>query len=198
VTPRVYHSPFAFDPHTDTLDLGVCTADLTQAQADLAACQAQQAVFPGDGVDGPALSYTDNGDGTVTDNNTLLMWEKKDTAGGIHDVNNAYDWNNSFAVFLAALNTNPCFAGHCDWRIPNVKELQSIVDYSKTNPATSFPGATAAAFYWSSSPFAANSSHAWFVFFADGLVNSVVKDPLATRPCRARWPVIDHLTLCLL
>jgi hypothetical protein len=31
-------------------------------------------------VDGPALSYTDNGDGTVTDNNTLLMWEAKDTS----------------------------------------------------------------------------------------------------------------------
>jgi hypothetical protein len=46
------------------------------------------AVFPGDGVDGPALSYTDNMNGTFTDNNTLLMWEVKDTSGGIHDVSN--------------------------------------------------------------------------------------------------------------
>jgi hypothetical protein len=39
----------------------------------------------GDVQAGAALSYTDNGDGTVTDNNTGLMWEKKDDSGGIHD-----------------------------------------------------------------------------------------------------------------
>ena len=137
------------DLGTCPTDLGVCTADLTQTQADLVACQAApSAVFPGDGVDGPALSYTDNGNGTFTDDNTLLMWEVKDTGSGIHGVSNAYTWNNSFTAFLAVLNTSPCFAGHCDWRMPNVKELQSIVDYSKTNPASSVPGATAADGYW--------------------------------------------------
>src|SRR5712691_4505056 len=156
--------------------LAMCQGSLTTCQADLAACQAEPTViFPGDGVDGPALSYTDNSDGTFTDNNTLLMWEKKDTAGGIHDVNNTYTWSSTgtaadgtaFTVFLATLNnkcdgneTTACtsnadctgignglcgHAGHRDWRMPNVKELQSIVDYSTLNPASSVPGSTAAA-----------------------------------------------------
>ena len=43
----------------------------------------------GDVQAGLALSYTDNGDGTITDNNTGLMWEKKDDSGGIHDMDNA-------------------------------------------------------------------------------------------------------------
>jgi hypothetical protein len=60
------------------MDLTTCTADLAEAQADLDTCTADlaarkaapNAVFPGDRVDGPALSYTDNRDGTFTDNNT--------------------------------------------------------------------------------------------------------------------------------
>ena len=88
--------------------LNTCNANLQTCQTDLAECQAEPtAVFPGDGVDGPALSYTDNGDGTFTDNNTLLMWEMKDTSGGIHDVSNTYTWSNAFAVFLATLNEEP-------------------------------------------------------------------------------------------
>jgi Protein of unknown function (DUF1566). len=73
----------------------------------------------------------DNGDGTISDRATCLMWEKKDDAGGIHDKDNLYtnstckdDWPqcslNGTAVtdFLAKLNTKPCFAGYCDWRLP--------------------------------------------------------------------------------
>jgi len=102
---------------------------------------------------GAALSYTDNGDGKITDNNTKLMWEKKDQAGGLHDVGNKYPWaglctpsaaecstdadwgggtcnaGEPMTIFqwLAQLN-GAGFAGHTDWRVPNVKELQSIVD----------------------------------------------------------------------
>jgi hypothetical protein len=113
---------------------------------------------------GAQLKYHDNGDGTVTDQNTLLMWEKKDQAGGLHDWNNAYPWlgacsNSSTTVcgseadcsqdgkcevkgggitifqWVAELDTTPCFARHCDWRLPNVRELQSIVDYEIYSPA---------------------------------------------------------------
>src|SRR3972149_9882251 len=62
-------------------------------------------VFPGDGFPnpdkfgvsghGPALSYTDNGDGTFTDDNTGFMWEMKDESGGIHDKDNTYTWTDT-------------------------------------------------------------------------------------------------------
>lgn len=101
----------------------------------------------GDVQAGAALSYTDNGDGTITDNVTGLMWEKKDDSGGIHDVNNVYSWGMTLApytmngtmvtTFLAALNSGAGFAGHTDWRIPNYKELTSILNLEKALPATS-------------------------------------------------------------
>src|SRR3972149_5638453 len=82
-------------------------------------------VFPGDGFPnpdafgvsghGPALSYTDNGDGTFTYDNTGYMWEIKDNNGGVHDVDNAYRWDATsanpagglFTVFLDTWN-NTC------------------------------------------------------------------------------------------
>jgi hypothetical protein len=114
---------------------------------------------------GASLRYRDNGDGTITDKSTRLMWEKKDRAsGGLHNWNNAYPWQGMcsnrasrvcgsdtdcpsggackpaggarYTIFqwVAKLDARPCFAHHCDWRIPNVKELQSIVDYETYLP----------------------------------------------------------------
>src|SRR5262245_1141032 len=59
-------------------ELKDCNADLDTCQEELAAWQAEPTVvFPGDGAGhGPALSYTDHGERTFTDNNTQLMWEK--------------------------------------------------------------------------------------------------------------------------
>ncbi len=68
-------------------------------------------------------SFVDNGDGTITDEASGLMWMQNDT--GI-----AVDWENAL---LAAENATD--AGYSDWRLPNVKELQSIVDYSGSFPA---------------------------------------------------------------
>jgi len=62
--------------------------------------------------------FKDNGDGTITDNATGLMWAKNDSEQGL-------DWKN--ALYYAE---NSELAGYSDWRLPNVKELQGIVDYN--------------------------------------------------------------------
>jgi DNA-binding beta-propeller fold protein YncE len=91
----------------------------------------------------PASRFVDNGDGTITDRATLLMWEKKHTsAGSLHDVERRLPWSfdaqtETIWDWLAAVNGEGGhgFAGHDDWRIPNVKELYSLVDASRSDPA---------------------------------------------------------------
>ena len=76
------------------------------------------------------------------------------------------------------------WAGHDDWRLPNAHELQSIVDYGKSNPAidtTAFPNAPNSDF-WSSSSNAFSTSYAWFVNFVNGVVN--FHDKFNTRYAR--------------
>src|SRR5436309_12162449 len=83
---------------------------------------------------GAPLAYVDNGDGTVTDVNTGLMWEKLSHDGSVHDDHNTYTWANAISGHVATLNSTN-FAGHNDWRLPDVRELQAIVDYQTIHPA---------------------------------------------------------------
>jgi hypothetical protein len=71
--------------------------------------------------------FLDNGDGTVTDRATGLMWARTDSGAGL-------DWEHALA-FVQAQNAAD-FLGHNDWRMPNTKELQSIVDYTRSPAAT--------------------------------------------------------------
>ncbi len=167
-------------------------------------------MVPDDGTvqAGKTLNYKDNGDGTITDKVTGLMWEKKsnDSTGILHDVNNAYPWSDSSSVTIwdclddVNAEGGKGFANHRDWRIPNVRELQSIVDYEIPFPGptvasafntncggnTVFTGScTAASAYWSSSTFAGLPTNAWYVYFYFGFVNSVDKSlPLSVRAVR--------------
>jgi Protein of unknown function (DUF1566) len=72
-------------------------------------------------------SFSDNRDGTVTDNATGLMWQQADSLKGMN-------WQNALKY---AQNLKQ--GGHGDWRVPNAKELQSIVDYSRSPDTTSSP-----------------------------------------------------------
>jgi hypothetical protein len=85
---------------------------------------------------GHARTYVDNGDGTITDALTGLTWEQLTDDGSIHDWDDRYAFDDAMSGKIPALNTPPCFAGHCDWRIPNVSELQTLLDYGMPVGAT--------------------------------------------------------------
>ncbi len=123
--------------------------------------------------------YQDNGDGTVTDHQTKLMWEQKTDDDTVHDTDNDYTWSTgspynpdgtAFFDFLAELNGPSPFAGHDDWRLPTVTELESIVDLSEGPPTidqTMF-GPTQSDAYWSSSTGQGAPHAAYFVGFGGG------------------------------
>lgn len=76
--------------------------------------------------------YVDNGDGTVTDLNTGLMWTKSpDLNGdGVIDANDKLTYEEALAMA-----ENLTFAGYDDWRIPSIKELYSLIDFSGRDPS---------------------------------------------------------------
>jgi len=131
------------------LDVTTCNRDLADCNDKLAGCVAGTSPLPatgqttkygpgsdGDQRSGLRLSYTDNGNGTITDNVTGLMWEKKDDTAGIHGRARTFEWGPLLSPaetivteFLATLNSGGGFAGYTDWRIPNIKELNSLIDY---------------------------------------------------------------------
>src|SRR5581483_2824270 len=138
----------------------------------------------GDTRTGGLLTFVDNGDGTITDANTGLMWEKQSNGdGGIHDIGRAYTWDQASSLHVAPLNTAPCFAGHCDWRVPNLKELESILNLENFNPAVSPAfntnctpictvltcSCTQTIFDWSSTTSAENPHYAWVVNLGEGV-----------------------------
>jgi hypothetical protein len=153
---------------------------------------------------GATLSYTDNGDGTITDNNTRLVWEKLSDDGSIHDKDDLYTWADAFAVKVAALNTVPCFAGHCDWRVPNIREIASLQNLG-VSPAISAAFTTGCAsgctvltcsctgpdYYWSSTSSVRSPNAAWIASFGVGLIGGGhgkgggVSNPHLVRAVRA-------------
>jgi hypothetical protein len=180
--------------------------------------------------------FTDNGDGTVRDNLTALVWEKKTgtvfgngvdcsttTCVDSHAVNNLYQWcldanhdatcdnagggpadGNAFTDFLAELNdsVSACFAGQCDWRLPTLTELQTILlnrectpsgcscDPPPSNPCidpTLGPtqNALAANGYWSATSWVVNASNAWNAPFDNSQVYTQAKtSPAFVRAAR--------------
>ena len=82
---------------------------------------------------GESRAFQDNGNGTIRDKRTALTWEKLSDDGSIHDKDNVYSWVQAFAK-IDDLNT-AAFAGATDWRLPNLFELQTLVDVGTAYPA---------------------------------------------------------------
>lgn len=140
---------------------------------------------------GVVCRFLDNGDGTVSDLNTLLVWEKKTRDSSVHDAFNSYAWTvtntapdgPAFTDFLAQLNNNLSsdgrtvtggFAGHVDWRLPTSAELLTILAEPFPCP-TQRPcidpifGPTLTTQYWSTTTYASNHAlFAWSVDFFEG------------------------------
>lgn len=150
------------------------------------------------GVGWPVPRLSDNGDGTVTDTLTKLIWSKDadapDAAPGCANADQTMSWDQALA-FVACLNANG-FSGFSDWRLPNLNELESLVHAGVSDSAAwlNASGFTEvqSGLYWSSTNDNSdkNSSppsmvNAWDVDLAAGGI------PLtsAKTATRAVWPV---------
>jgi hypothetical protein len=133
------------------------------------------------GVAWPAPRFTDNSDGTVTDNLTGLIWLKNADCFSQRSWTNALSDCNGLASGTCGLTDS---SGSGDWRLPNVKELLSLLDFGYNSPALSNAVGTGqwssdnafltlqSNFYWSSTSCASYTGYAWGVRFDGGSVGA--------------------------
>ncbi len=138
------------------------------------------------GVAWPNPRFTDNGDGTVLDNLTGLIWLKDADCFGEQSWNESLTDANMLADGACGLSDGSQ-AG--DWRMSNVLELNSLIHHNHRNPAlpnTVGDGQWSAGdpfmnvqsngeFYWASTTFAADTTQAWFLHLLDGIRSSTPK-----------------------
>jgi hypothetical protein len=184
-----------------TTDLGVCTTELNQTEDDLeecytdlwfcmnapsrvlktgqTACYDESGIFygyeddyiidcEGTGQDGEIQAgvsfnprFDDNGDETITDNATGLMWTKNP-----HLIPGLRTWSEALDECNALY-----FADYDDWRLPNIKELLSLVDYSNNFPAlpSGHPFTNpVSTFFWSSTTDVRHRFQAWHLYLGNG------------------------------
>ena len=107
--------------------------------------------------------FTDNGDGTITDNVTNLIWQKAPNT-------TTYTWEQAISYA-----ENLALAGSSDWRLPNIKELVSINDETTNAPSintTYFPTMVSARYWSSTTQFAPGATSAWFNDFQNFGISS--------------------------
>jgi len=117
------------------------------------------------GAKTPPGRYTIPGDGTVKDTVTGLEWQQ--------DVVGTFMWSASAAPGSAQAYCQGLSLNGGGWRLPSLRELRSLVDTAKKNPAIdtdAFPDKNSGSF-WSSTPKAASSFFVWHVEFMNGKVD---------------------------
>lgn len=122
---------------------------------------------------GSQPSYTDNGDGTITDNLTGLMWQS------IYN-DNDYTWDEA-SSYCSSIRD----AGYTDWRVPSRKELLTIVDAAHYFPAVDsvFVGTLKSGYCWTNTTYVGDSSGAWYVEFGVGQSNYRAKETPSYVKC---------------
>ena len=149
----------------------------------------------------PTPRFNDNGDGTVTDNLTGLIWLQN-----AYCANTTMNWQPALDAVLelntsGTMNSNNCgdTGSHTDWRLPTLREMQSLIHYAYSSPALSNDAGTGkwtsgadstfsnvqSNYYWTSTTYADYSAYAWVVTLYDGIVSYGDKS-FAYYPV---WPV---------
>lgn len=167
----ILHSPFTqcLADTTSGSNLPVTGQTTSYAAGDDGAQQA--------GVPWPEPRFIDNGNGTVTDNLTGLIWLKNANCFGVQVWATAISSANTLASGACGL-TDGSTAGQ--WRLPNINELESLVNEQQGSPASwlnsqGFSGVQGN-YYWSSSTYADYTIVAWGVYMGYGYVYASSKD----------------------
>jgi hypothetical protein len=139
----------------------------------------------------PIPRFTDNNNGTVTDNLTGLIWLKYANPCGPKNWADAIAYCNNLGSGTAGLSDGSVVG---DWRLPNVKELHSLIDFGRYNPSLPaghpFTGVQSD-YYWSGTSSAASTNDAWSVAMNYGYVNGT---PIKSDPSYFVWPVKGPVT----
>jgi len=127
------------------------------------------------GIEWPDPRFTDNNNGTVTDNMTDLIWVKYPSCSGTTDWASAIEYCNSLANGMCSL-TDGSAAG--DWRLPNIKEILSLIDYGHYNPALpSDHPFSLHNYYWTSTTYSGSTPDAaWNINITTGIASITNKD----------------------
>jgi hypothetical protein len=137
--------------------------------------------------------FTDNLDGTVTDNQTGLIWLKNANCFGGRTWNNALSDSNGLENGECGLTDG---SGQGDWRLPNRRELFSLIHDEYVNPALPNTAGTGqwsegdpfnnvdSYNYWSSNTYAGYANDAWYVYMYGGTVGGYPKTSI-----HRVWPV---------
>jgi len=131
------------------------------------------------GIPWPQPRFLDHGNGTVTDNFTGLMWTK-----GAAEIKGEMNWHNALVACR-----NLVYAGHQNWRLPNVREMLSLIDFGTHSPALRpghpFTEVKPTLSFWSGTTSLPNKAQAWCI----NIMNGVVGRNNKTRSLHHVWAV---------
>ncbi|KJU87696.1 secreted protein containing DUF1566, partial [Candidatus Magnetobacterium bavaricum] len=142
------------------------------------------------GATWPKPRFTDNGDYTVTDNLTGLLWTKDAgtaATGSCKGGSKAWQEALDYVTCLNGIN----HLGHSDWRLPNVNELESLANFGKNDRGIWLKSqgfnVVYSDYYWSSTSYASNTSNAWIIGMDSGYMSAPEKSfSIYVWPVRSR------------